>query len=262
MTDENTTTYDIREELNTIMAGDAPLQNLRAIQTGPVHYTVLSARNGSPTVHRVDLQDATCSCEDMTYNNNLQSDSDEGREICAHLAFAMLEHPQLDASESVVYEHLGMMDAANSLMRDLQDERDAVEEALVGLRDAQAGGTSTTTSDTTESAESGDETPSPPGEAVNAADAADRLQEAFDAAVDDMQVQHHEGWVWVQTGRDTPDALDAPGNPDPFTIFLQEPDQIEYIHDEHDAVGQKPGEWWKNRIAPEAVDEYISEVLS
>jgi len=44
---------------------------------------------------------------------------------------------------------------------------------------------------------------------------------------------------------------------------------VKYIHDgspdwadsPHPAYDSKPGEWWKNAIKPEDVEEYINEVL-
>jgi len=134
-----TDTESIKRELNTVLPGSDPLENLTASQTGPVHYTVLSARNGSVTTHRVNIQKVTCSCEDMTYNTNATPDDDGGRDVCAHLAYVMTIHPQLSAEEAGLLKHLGLMQGADELMRDLDNERSRIEELLVEMRDAQAG---------------------------------------------------------------------------------------------------------------------------
>jgi hypothetical protein len=214
-------------------------------------WAVLSLRNDGVTAHRVDVTDLSCTCEDMDYNQ-------EGNGICDHLAVALYESPKRKTiAEDVTADLATMMNRLDKASEDARETADALEGSLIAQRDADAG--TAADADTTSSQPKQDD--SPPGRDIDAGDAADRLQSAYDDVVEDMQVQAHEGWVWVQTGRDTPDELPGPGNVDPFTAFLQGPDDIEYIHDEHEAVGQKPGEWWKNRIAPEAVDGYIEEVL-
>jgi hypothetical protein len=90
---------------------------------------------------------------------------------------------------------------------------------------------------------------------------AEYLQDSFAAVIADMRVKTHNGRIWVQTGQDTPDTLDLPGAPEVFNVFLKEPDQIEYVHENHDLHSQKPGEWWKNTIAAGDVEEYVEEVL-
>ena len=214
-------------------------------------YAVLSLRNAGPTAHRVDVNEMTCTCDDMYYNQE-----DDG--ICDHVAVALYQAPKrVSISEEVTADLAVMMNRLDEASEDARETADALEAGLIAQRDAEAD--TATEPDTTASESTQDD--SPPGRDVDAGEAADRLKGAFDDVVEDMQVQAHEGWVWVQTGRDTPDELPGPGNVDPFTAFLQGPEQIEYIHDDHEAVGQKPGEWWKNRIAPEAVDDYIAEVL-
>jgi hypothetical protein len=90
---------------------------------------------------------------------------------------------------------------------------------------------------------------------------AEYLQNSYDAVIPDMQVKTHNGRIWVQTGQDTPDTLDVPGNPSVFDVFLKNAEQIEYVHENHDLHSQKPGEWWKNTIAAGDVEEYVEEVL-
>jgi hypothetical protein len=109
---------------------------------------------------------------------------------------------------------------------------------------------------------------SPPGRDVDVDAAADRLQAAFDDVIDDMQVKAANGFVWFQTGRDTPDQWPFPGGDETFNVITG-PDMVMYVHDgsaewadgPHKYYDKKPGEWWKNALAPEAVDDYIAEVL-
>jgi hypothetical protein len=220
-------------------------------QVTPHETVVLSLRNGGATAHHVDIRELSCDCGDMDYNQ-------DGNGICDHLAIALYEARKRYEIES------GMVADVSHTLHELKETanvaRDAAEQyesGLVAQRDTEADATAQPDTDASDATTDD----SPPGRDIDASEAADRLKDAYDAVVDDMQVQAHEGWVWVQTGRDTPDELPGPGNVDPFTAFLKGPEAVEYIHDEHDAVGQKPGEWWKNRIAPEAVDEYIQEVL-
>jgi len=204
----------------------------------------------SGTVSEVDLKATTCTCEDMEYNQR------DDRSVCKHYLKAHHQAPEcrLSVEEQFFGDLVDMTREMNDVIDAAEDAADALEGALVHSRDAEADAAADTDTDG-----AGDD--SPPGRDIDAGDAADRLQAAYDDVVEDMQVQAHEGWVWVQTGRDTPDELPGPGNVSAFEAFLQNPDAVEYIHDEHDAVNQKPGEWWKNRIAPGAVDGYISEVL-
>lgn len=248
MTDDTETT--MTDELNSILPGSNPLENLTADQTGPVHYTVTSARNGSVTQHRVNIMGRTCTCEDMEHNV-------DGNEVCAHLAYVSTVHPQLSVDEMAVYKSMSLMEDAASLKDQLDMQLDRFEDALVELRDAEAGAS-------TQSGSDGSQTTSQSSNATSTADPAakaEELQEAYDDVLDDMNVQHHEDYVWVQMGKDTPDELPGPGNVETFTALLQEADQVEYVHDDHAAFSEKPGEWWKNRIHPDDVDQYIDEVL-
>lgn len=246
----------MREEMNTVLPGSEPLENLSAEQTGPVHYTVTSARNGNVSQHRVNIKDRWCTCEDMQYN---RGETDDGaREVCAHLAYVSTVHPQLSTDEMALYKSMALMEQGATLRDQLDTQLDRFEQALVELRDANAGVQAEPDSQATES---GSQASSDASSVANASDKADELQAAYDDVVEDMQVQSHEGYVWVQTGQDTPDELGGPGNVSVFDAFLKNPEQVEFIHDDHDDVSQKPGEWWKNRINPDDVDEYINEVL-
>lgn len=241
----------IGPEINSILPGKNPMKNLKARQTGANHYSVLSARNGSVTVHRVNLAEPSCTCEDMEYNR-------EDNEVCAHVAKAALVHPQMDATEAAVVQLNGQLSRIETVLSEVQEIRDQADAA------AKEAGAKARAKEATEARD--DDSPGAPPErdsspSVDPEDAADRLKDAYDDVVDDMQVTTAAGRVWVQTGKDTPDNLKMPGAPETFATLLQQPDQVTYVHDDHRLASEKPGEWWKNAIEPSDVDSYISEVL-
>lgn len=222
-------------------------ESMTARHVGGHDYVVVNRASGS--ANEVNLREISCTCEDMDYNQH-------GDGACKHYTYAHHVAPKvrLSVEDGYTQDMARLLIQLRETVAEAEDAAQQFESGLVAQRDAEAD-TAAQTASNDLSAES------PPGRDVDAHDAADRLQAAYDEVIDDMQVQAHEGWVWVQTGRDTPDELPGPGNVEPFTAFLQAPEAVEYIHDDHDAVDLKPGEWWKNRIAPEAVDEYIAEVL-
>lgn len=267
MTDNDDTTDDTTEE--------SLADQFTAAQTGPFRYTVQSTRNDDTTVHRVDLQEVNCSCEDMTYNHSGSSrvtpTSDGGASVCDHLRFVIDIHPQLEVPESGVYQAMGLMQEANTIKQTIKDQSDQLEEAIVQLRDAQAGieASNAAGGDESDTAGSGTDDSAPGG--MTEADvekAAEDLQAAFDDVIDDMQVEHNDGIVWFQTGRDTPDDWPFPGGDETFSVITS-PDCVMFVHDgsadwadsPHKHFDSKPGEWWKNALDPQDVDEYISEVL-
>lgn len=244
----------IRDELSTVMPGKEPLVNLTAVQTGPVHYTVLSARSGGPTTHRVNIQRASCTCSDMEYN----VPTEESRDVCAHVVYVLLRHPMLDVDESMLYRQLELLTQRADVVEDVKEIRDDLESGIAALRDAEAGAAAGSADDDGDAA---DETPD-----ISPEDAASRLQGAYDDVVQDMNTKATQHYVWVQTGQDTPETLPGPGNVSVFEAFLQNAEHVHYVPDDYEgelqyAAGEKPGEWWKNAMRPEDVDEYISEVL-
>lgn len=257
---------------NTTDDEEQPAEQFVVAQTGPLHYTVLSSRSGQ-RAHRVNIQTLRCSCEDMTFNRNLQETAQGGRDVCDHLAHCLDVHPQLDATESAVYQSMSLMDGAQNLYTRIEEQRDQLEEAIVALRDAQAGleaSNSAGESDTADSDESGADTDgSAPGGMTDedVEQAASDLQEAFDELIGDMEVQAHEGVVWFKTGYDTPDEWPYPGGDDTWEVLVKNPDHPEYVgegggdYPAHDLYEKKPGEYWKNILRPDDVDAYISEVL-
>jgi hypothetical protein len=92
-------------------------------------------------------------------------------------------------------------------------------------------------------------------------EAAEKLQKAFDEVIDGIEVEHNEGVVWVNKTPGAPESLPGPGNIDVFEALLQNPDNMEYVYDDHEYAGAKPGDYFSNMIQPENVDDYIAEVL-
>lgn len=80
---------------------------------------------------------------------------------------------------------------------------------------------------------------------ISAEEAAEKLKEAY--PVQGMDVQEHNGQVWVNKTPEAPDYT--------FSAFLQEPQLMQYDPD------NGPGQYWKNYLEPGDVDEYIAEVL-
>jgi hypothetical protein len=223
---------------------------LYARHVGGNNYRVLSLRNGSVTAHTVNVHALTCSCEDMEYNT-------DGAEVCDHLAVALFQAPaRISVEDHVLNQLLELYEAS-------QDGTDGTEATVTANSAPNASDASDAGTDAS------DESDKPPANPdydaakaqKQAEDAATKLQEAYDDLVDDMQVQAHEGLVWLQTGRDTPDDWPHPGGGDTWEVLIGNPDQPMYIHDEHDLFTDKPGEWWKNALYPSDVDDYISEVL-
>jgi len=127
----------IAEELDTILPGNQPLTNLNVSHLGGAEYRILSARNGQPTVHTVDLAGPSCSCEDMEFNR-------EDEEVCAHICKAMLVHDSYLSVEANMASVL--MNQTATVQDHVERARDAAEEAeraLVNARDREAGAAAT-----------------------------------------------------------------------------------------------------------------------
>ena len=137
MTDENSTTtaeeQSIKNELAMIMPGSDPLANLLTKRTGLNEYQVLSARNGSVTLHTVALSQPSCTCDDWQFN------TEEGsREICAHFAAAFIDAQDVDNGDMLMAEMGSMMNAAVELREAAQQAEDVFQGATVEARAQQA----------------------------------------------------------------------------------------------------------------------------
>ena len=241
---------DIKTEINTVLPGSDPLENVFVTHTGGTEYNVLSARNGSVTKYWVDTgPEPSCTCGDYEYNRS-------NNEVCAHLAAAVLAD-RMDPGELAVSELVNVTASVSQSIRDAEraaeqarDAADEIEEALVTTRDAQAGGT---VEDPDRNGHNGGDT----SHGGNVAAKAEQLQNAFDNVIDGMEVEHANGAVWVNITPDAPEELPGPGSIGTFNALLRDADQIKYSPDDQSA----PGQYFKNRIDPNDVEEYISEVL-
>jgi len=227
-------------------------QTMRARQVTIHQWRVLSYGGDSLTAYEIDTLDMSCSCEDQQHNNT-------GGEVCKHLAKAL-------------YTADARMDVGDALRYNLDEQAQRIERQAERLTQAAtAAEADATAQDTAESVEEANESVAPESDPVDteaAESAAQELQDAFDTAVDDMQVEANGGVVFFQTGRDTPDSWPYPGGSKTFDV-LTDPDHVMYIHDgtadwadsPHKYYDDKPGEWWKNAIEPDDVSDYIAEVL-
>jgi len=174
-------------ELNTLLAGEEPLKNLKPVQRDINVYEVLSARNGSVTAYTVNLNDGpSCTCEDYEFNN------DES-EVCAHIAQVMVTADPLwspeEMSMQALLNQMGEAKAATERIRDLEAMLGSVDEAnrvadanasgdTATTENADAGGSGGSSSDGDEGVVS-DATPAQEDEALM-----DQLGEWFDEAAE------------------------------------------------------------------------------
>jgi len=222
---------------------------------GGNEYRVLSTRNSSVTHYKVDVAEGTCACSDQEYNLSQH-------EACPHLTKALMVHSShRDASEWALQDINVLRDRANNLTHELRETTDWVKTVM----ESEAAGAAS------ESIQDGETTETPDGttvETVSAAEAAEDLQAAFDDVLTDMQVEYNEGIVWFQTGRETEEEWPYPGGSEVFKVITS-PDSVMYVHDgsdewadsPHEHFDSKPGQYFKNALEPEDVEDYISEVL-
>lgn len=253
--DEPDTTTDTNSDMNAtqddVTAPAEAINNygqMRVRSTGFNRFLVLrftSEGDLKNRVHEVDLngEQPSCTCADHEYRRG------DVPEVCKHVAYALENGAsrQADLGELAMHEFVRMMAGVEEQLDRLESARDVTR--------AEADAQDVSTSE-------GGETPAAdPAVGVTAEEAADTLQSAYDSVVEDMQVRAHNDYVWVQTGQDTPQNLDAPGNPAVFDLLLKNAKQVEYVHGDHELDADRPGEWWKNAIEPDQVDAYIQEVL-
>lgn len=248
MSQEETQNKKIAQSINGFSQLHARQQTIHT-------WSVLSHRNSGLTAHKVDTRELTCTCEDMEYNT-------DGSEVCDHIAAAL-------------YQQSANMDVGTALNFDLHERITEVETAAGRLEQKATTLSSEIAAQNTAEPYPGDESAGAEPEEVDttpsddAQAAADKLKDAFDDAVDDMRVQASGGAVFFQTGKDTPEDWPYPGGSETFKV-LTGPDMVKYVHDgtvewadsPHELYDYKPGEWWKNALDPEDVDDYINQVLS
>jgi hypothetical protein len=263
----------IEQELNTILPGENPLDGLHAEHEGGLEYTVISSRNGAPSIHWVELgPKPSCTCSDYKGNkaSGFSGEVDAEREPCSHIVKATLADtlsPEELATRELINTTATITNAAGEARQAAREAEDTAREldtVLARMRSVEADTAANTTepADTTTN-ETGNQqsNQSSHSNEKNAKEAAEKLQKAFDEVIDGIQVEHNEGVVWVNKTPGAPDQLPGPGNVDVFEAFLQNPEQLEYVYDDHEYAGAKPGDYFSNMIQPEDVDDYIAEVL-
>jgi len=243
---------DTTDDTTAVAQQITDFETMAARQVTIHQWRVLSYGGETPTAYSVNTLDMTCDCEDQAYNNS-------GGEVCKHLAKALfVAEARMEVGEALRYN---LNDQADRIERAADK---LTQNATAAAADAAAVGDSDDTAEPYEPEDAGPDE----SEVQAAEDAAETLKDAFDTAIDDMQVEASGGVVFFQTGRDTPDDWPFPGGSETFKV-LTDSDHVMYVHDgtadwadsPHKYYDDKPGEWWKNAIEPEDVDEYIAEVL-
>lgn len=223
---------------------------------GGHRYSVLSLRNDTNTRHWVTLgEEPSCTCGDYEYNT-------DGTEVCDHIATAEHSAPgRISVEENFVSDLSGIVRDFTKATESAETAAKSVDTVLARLRDVEAD-VPLHPSESSPTASKDTEEPDRPSvhdttPMVDPPEAAEKLQEAYDRVTDDMKVELSGDLVWVKTGFDTPDTLDVMGSPETWPTLIKNADHVQYDPDHAKA----PGEYFKNYIEPDAVEDYISEVL-
>lgn len=211
-------------------------------------YRILSTRNNTVTHYRVDVDEGTCECPSTEYNL-------AENEACPHLTKALVCHTShLDGGEWAIRDLQTVTDRANNLMHDLRETTDWVTTVI----ESEAAGSAS------QAVQNDGQVSTPDGSTVESVDIAERqetLQAAFDEVINGFNTEYSGGWIWVNKSPDAPESLPGPGNIDSFEALLQNPEPMEFVPDDDGRDTDRPGQYFKNAIAPDAVESYISEVL-
>lgn len=245
------------EVMEDLAGTDYDLAKMNVAAIRGTEYRVVSTHGNLVHAYKVDIDAMTCNCEDKQYNKT------EKQEACKHLIAAIVNATDsFNQAEWVGRDLVQMRDNAQHLQRELKDAVDWVSTVI----DSEAAASASA------KAADGDAVEKPDGsgtaEAPDADEKAGKLQAAFDGIIDDMQVEATAEHVWFQTGQDTPDAWPHPGGEETFKV-LTSPDMVTYVHDgsadwadsPHKLYDKKPGEWFKNAIHVNDVDDYIEKTL-
>lgn len=234
------------------------LREMSVAHTDGNLYRVLSTRNNSINHYEVDVKAGTCDCPSENYNL-------EEHEACPHLTKALLVHKsQMDAGEMSTRDIQVFSERARNLLWDLRDATDfakTLAENNARTYDGDPEVPADAKHDGAYKDDGGASNGSSQPEGIDTIAKMGELQSAFDDVVEDMQTEESGNLIWIQTGKDTPETIPGPGNVQVFDAFLKNPDQVEFIHDDHPRASDRPGQWWKNAIKPSQVDSYINEVL-
>jgi len=265
-------TDEIRDEICERLASGESLRSICGDERLPVMSTVLlwvvndrdgfsehysRAREAAGYAHADRLVDVVDRVSAGEYDPN------QARAMLDGLKWAAERMAPKAHSQKVQQEHTGKdggpIETQTSIDPSGLSEQALSELMAVKTNDANAAAAAA--SETASEPPQSDAGPSP-------AEAAETLQAAFDEHLDDMQVKAANNHVWFQTGRETQDEWPYPGGDEVFSV-LTDSDLVSYVHDgsqewadePHKLYESKPGEWWKNALAPDDVEEYISEVL-
>jgi len=89
----------MQQEIEQLLMGSDPLQNLSLAHTGGTTYLCLDSRDGSLTAYNVDLNRPSCTCPAH------DPDGDDGK-VCRHIALAAMDHPERMDVETETVSHL------------------------------------------------------------------------------------------------------------------------------------------------------------
>lgn len=89
----------MRQEIETLLPGSDPLQNISLSHTGGTTYVALDARDASLTAYTVDLNAPSCTCPYF-------QEEVAGGKVCPHMALAMMDHPERMEVEAETVTHL------------------------------------------------------------------------------------------------------------------------------------------------------------
>jgi len=214
MSEPTQTRDSIATNLNGILAGDKPLNDLVVTQVDIDRFKVLSARNGTVTVHEVTLGDVSpaCTCEDMKYNRD-----QENFEVCAHVAkAALVADSTWDPDRSTMQASLNVLQSAADATERVRE----LEELVGRLDEANREGHQVKVPDTGASESTSTTAPDDP-----LGDLKDALNSAG-APVDKLKFEDVNDYIGF-----APDGYLDDDEYGAFVEFSQEHDAVEYSPD-------------------------------
>jgi hypothetical protein len=231
------------------------LENIRVTPVTANKYLAIDARDASLDEYEVNLAGPSCTCDHYRLHQ-------EESGTCSHVAMAALCKGHSPAPDSTAAHDLqALVERVRHVEREL---RDAVDFTTTHL-ETEARMTAK------QEVSEGEEVEDPTGEAVAAPlpeEKAAELKAAYDEVIPDMKVEPADGWIYIDTGYETPEEWPGTnGVVDTFDVVTSDP--MEYVYggpdsesdEDHPAYASKPSQYHDNAIRPEDVDEYIEEVL-
>ena len=230
-TDDGTDTdvQDTTESLHVALCDASDAEYWVGNPTNGTAYTVrLNELQG-------DSDGKACSCPDSRYR---QDPEEFG--ACKHVMAALREHPARPNMDR------RFVDIAARELDYLRDAVQSLEQTATAKRADAAAESSDTGSGSNDGTGS---VAAVKDDNVFAESEADKLQDAFNDAVNGMNVEAAGGKVWVNKTPNAPEYT--------FDAFLSGPDLMMYDPDDPSA----PGDYFKNYLEADDVDQYIEEVL-